>query len=813
MVQVVGLQSIFVFAATLAMLLSTLPPCETAPATSCGPETVAQDGVCKLELPSEAVEYRLFEGRCERALLTVAFPEPRWPSQDKVQLIGANHCSSEMAPRAAKTTQTKSPAEFFAENQNIAGFDNAGKSLYTTIRELVENSLDAAESINVLPEIELTITELSEASFATQRGVAQGERADEALYEVKGGKRKRVTKKSSKRTKKLGDAGSDAGSDAGGDNGDDAEADGNAKNGKRGTSRGDQFYRIRCRDNGCGMGHNEVPFMFGRVLAGTKYNVKQARGKFGLGAKMALIWSQKSTGLPIEVTTAHSNDPNIVPVSVTYCKLDIDIQKNEPKIQKHTKQDNTNEWRGSQVELVIRGNWTNYRAKILQYLQQLAVITPYAEFALRFSSEMSTARSVERHYVRRSTQLCSPALEVKYHPKSVDNMIISRLLGKVSSDMKLETFLTRELSCINKKLAGRLVEELVARTKKVVTPNTKCGELSRSNHVQDLTQLLRETEAFPNLDAGCLSPAGEYNLSLGIRKEYDPELVATATSKASSYNGHPFIVEAALALGLKSDKQESGSSTAKPGVTVFRFGNRIPLLFSGGSDVATVVANKHITWSSYHINPKTERVGVFVSIVSTKIPFKGTGKECIGADVDEIRTSVISAIRACAKQLKSKVQSKRADNERANRVKVLTKHVPDVARALSSLLGQMREGAAKRRGAPVQDAPAAKHARHDSGEDAYSRFQAMERGLPGGQRVDETFLQERLHEAIKTADMALAMEDVKRRGRGKAKSTAFFLVPQRRPDHAFASTLVVHPMLTMRLLASAKRTSLGVDRK
>jgi DNA topoisomerase VI subunit B len=36
----------------------------------------------------------------------------------------------------------KSAAEFFAEHQQIAGFDNAGKSLFTTIREFVENSLD-----------------------------------------------------------------------------------------------------------------------------------------------------------------------------------------------------------------------------------------------------------------------------------------------------------------------------------------------------------------------------------------------------------------------------------------------------------------------------------------------------------------------------------------------------------------------------------------------------------------------------------------------------------------------------------------------
>lgn len=49
--------------------------------------------------------------------------------------------------------KSKSPADFFAENKNIAGFDNAGKALFTTIRELVENGLDAAESMGVLPDI------------------------------------------------------------------------------------------------------------------------------------------------------------------------------------------------------------------------------------------------------------------------------------------------------------------------------------------------------------------------------------------------------------------------------------------------------------------------------------------------------------------------------------------------------------------------------------------------------------------------------------------------------------------------------------
>lgn len=46
------------------------------------------------------------------------------------------------------------------------------------------------------------------------------------------------------------------------------------------------------------------------------------------------------------------------------------------------------------------------------------------------------------------------------------------------------------------------------------------------------------------------------------------------------------------------------------------------------------------SWGSYKINQMQDKVGVFVSIVSTKIPFKGTGKEYIGDDISEIATAV-----------------------------------------------------------------------------------------------------------------------------------------------------------------------------
>ena len=56
---------------------------------------------------------------------------------------------------------------------------------------------------------------------------------------------------------------------------------------------------------------------------------------------------------------------------------------------------------------------------------------------------------------------------------------------------------------------------------------------------------------------------------------------------------------------------------------------------------------KRINWSSYLIDPKKESVGVYVSIVSTRIPFKGTSKEYIGDDVVEIQQSVRRALIGC----------------------------------------------------------------------------------------------------------------------------------------------------------------------
>ncbi len=50
-----------------------------------------------------------------------------------------------------------SVSEFFAKNRHLLGFDNPRKALLTTVKEAVDNSLDACEEAHILPEIVVTI--------------------------------------------------------------------------------------------------------------------------------------------------------------------------------------------------------------------------------------------------------------------------------------------------------------------------------------------------------------------------------------------------------------------------------------------------------------------------------------------------------------------------------------------------------------------------------------------------------------------------------------------------------------------------------
>lgn len=58
-----------------------------------------------------------------------------------------------------------SVSEFFAKNRHLLGFDNPSKALLTTVKEGVDNSLDACEEAGIVPSIRVEIHQLDETRF------------------------------------------------------------------------------------------------------------------------------------------------------------------------------------------------------------------------------------------------------------------------------------------------------------------------------------------------------------------------------------------------------------------------------------------------------------------------------------------------------------------------------------------------------------------------------------------------------------------------------------------------------------------------
>ena len=69
------------------------------------------------------------------------------------------------AETLARQQREISVSEFFAKNRHLLGFDNKRKSLLTTVKEAVDNSLDACEEAGILPDLLVEVSQRAEDRF------------------------------------------------------------------------------------------------------------------------------------------------------------------------------------------------------------------------------------------------------------------------------------------------------------------------------------------------------------------------------------------------------------------------------------------------------------------------------------------------------------------------------------------------------------------------------------------------------------------------------------------------------------------------
>lgn len=488
-----------------------------------------------------------------------------------------------------ETYKTISPADFFYRNRDLAGFSNPSRAIYSSVRELVENSLDACEFYNILPDIYLRIS------------------AEDEL------------------------------------------------------AKPPSAYRIFNMDNGSGVPAKYVPSAFAQVLFGSKYRLRQSRGVFGLGGKMAILYGQITTHLPVKIKTS------IGTKFLHEFTLSIDIQNNKPIVHDHEIHSNNKLWRGTIIELVLEGDYTKAKAKILEYLKQTAISSPYANITF--------VDPDGRLYVfkRATTKMPSPPREIKPHPYGVDIELLQRLI-KETDCTTMHSFMTTHFHRVGKSIAESFLKFAGIDSQKI----------PKDLNTQDIVHLAQSMKNFDKFlppDATCLSPLGEELLTTGIRKELNPEFVTVVQRKPAAYSGHPFIVEVGIAYG--------GAVPKSGDILLYRFANRIPLLYDEASDVSSKVIHSMINWRKYYVSQDTP-IAVFVHICSTKIPYKTVGKEFI-SDRPEVEREILGGVREVARRLSLYLSRRKRIEREVKRYDIFKTYLPKIAKFSTELAGKTVE--------------------------------------------------------------------------------------------------------------------------
>ena len=585
-----------------------------------------------------------------------------------------------------------SPSEFFYSNRDLAGFSNPTRSLYTAVREFVENALDACDQKGILPDVHLTIK------------AVDPEKPDPKPY------------------------------------------------------------ILTVKDNGPGIDAEHIPLAFGTVLYGSKFGLKQARGMFGLGATMAILYGQITTNKP--VTVKSSSDAKIQ----NQFEILLDIQKNKPVIVKHTTKEISK--KGLSVSICLEGDYSKAGNKIRDYVYETSLITPYA------SITFDDPKGQKFSHPRFVKDIPAPPTIIRPHPHGIDVERIRRMIvesqfeiptiddamiEKVRKDLglsvkklsftsimekakkkwknlprqvrvvialmsflkmdfeKLNKIKIEDIDMPNKKLfywdfgdsqsksvdmdpesqyykqltntvqGEPLTTFLTKRFQRVgpttavkfaafakLKPEKRMGTLTNQELV-NLSDALQKFEDFMSPDSSCLAPLGAEPLEKGIKKFFNPDFVAVVQRPASAYSGFPFIIEMGIAYG--GDIKTGGPH-------VYRYANRIPLLYDEGSDVVIKVVND-TDWGRYKV--KGEPPFIIVShICSTRIPYKTAGKENV-ADRQEIERELRLALQFLSRKLSS-FMSKRGQAEMAKkRANLYAKYIPMIAEFCTELSGKKKE--------------------------------------------------------------------------------------------------------------------------
>jgi len=564
----------------------------------------------------------------------------------------------------AKNLREISISEFFEKNRHLLGFDSRIKALLTTVKEAVDNALDACEEYYYIskgkaptPDILVKVEKTEDVYHIIKNNIAVGEvvkRGDNYSIIFEG-------MRASFRSKYAGH---------------NFEVDGHkikiVTNNERmsvyvdnkiyDTKLNSSKYRVTVRDNGPGISKENIPNIFGKLLYGSKFHrLKQSRGQQGIGITAAVLYGQITTGRPAVITS------KIKGKKAYRVEVMIDTSKNKPEIISTKEVEFSNE-HGTQIEIELEGIYLSKGEKsVYEYIRRTAIVNPHA--TITFIDPSSN-----KFVFKRTTDVFpKEPMEIKPHPYGLELGMLIKML-KYTKRRSVQEFLSKELSRVSEAVAKRVLE-------KAGIDNKKPSDITRDEAERILKALQREKLLKP--PTNCLSPIGAELLEKSLRKDTGAEFAITLTRPPTVYRGIPFQVEVGLAYGGEIKQFQ-----------LLRYANKIPLQYDQSSG-AIVKAVNQVGWKRYNIQesqsglPQAPLV-VLVHLASVWVPYTSEGKSAI-ANYPVIIREIKLALQDAARGLKRYLSGKHREIMKKERAARFVAYGEEVAYALSNLTGVPQE--------------------------------------------------------------------------------------------------------------------------
>ena len=465
------------------------------------------------------------------------------------------------------------------------------------------------------------------------------------------------------------------------------------------------LWMITCQDNGIGIPSDKVPIAVCSFLTSGKYVEKQQRGLFGVGLKMIAAFSTKDTVHPLKVWSK-SIDEGLE----YYFALRTDISTNKPIVlaKKGIKGEESKVEgdSGFKVEAVLHAKLSpitrnNMKNKINEYVSQTSIVNPYA--IIEYETDEGKVR-----FEKRTEVMPQPSKEVLPHPADMD---LQTLKKAIMNFMNQKTTLQGILSTSFQKMSSEKAKEIIAKAGVENKPADKYTE----NELIEIVKVCKYIN-FQQANTDHLSPIGEQILTTGMTSEYTiistketitkeassmteiqrpqitvkilkPALAAYA-SRTCVINNRPTIVECGIAYGGDI-----------PSFKLYRFANKIPLLYDEGSDVAREVVSeveinkmgitkKEAKAQFANGEAKSDRavellpIHIFFHICSTKILYKTAGKESIASE-GELKKHMKYCLSELYRKVSAQIRKELRMKEAQGRLNLYKYYIPLVVSAIS----------------------------------------------------------------------------------------------------------------------------------